>query len=208
MEAPPCAPSAGLFETYAEARAAIHKLADAGIKTVDISLVANNKESLFQGEESVVGKDTTTGAEVGALLGGAGGILAGLGVLALPGLGTVLAGGWLFSAVIGAVAGAGIGAATGGLIGLLTDAGVPKSDAHVYAEGVRRGGALITARVAEAQAQTAARLLAEAGAQDPAGLKSKYEEDGWNEADEPVGDPAEAELTHDRDSRPIVPPVI
>jgi hypothetical protein len=198
----------GLFETYAEARVAIHRLEDAGIRTADISLVANNADGIYPGDASPVGKDATAGAEVGALLGGAGGLLVGLGVLAIPGVGPVLAGGWLFATVIGAVAGAGLGAATGSLIGVLTDAGIPKSDAHVYAEGVRRGGALVSARVGEAEAQTAARLLAEAGAKDPVGLRTQYEGEGWKDVDEAASDPAEAELTHDRDSRPIVPPVI
>jgi hypothetical protein len=198
----------GLFETYVKATEAMHALRDAGIKTADISLIANNADGLYPGDESPVGKDTTAGAEVGALLGGAGGLLAGLGVLAIPGLGPVVAGGWLFATVIGAVAGASLGAATGGLIGLLADAGVPKSDAHVYAEGVRRGGALVTARVTEAQADTATAILASKGAADVAGLRQSYEREGWQEFDEEAPTPTLDELRDYRDRFPPVPPII
>jgi hypothetical protein len=65
-------------------------------------------------------------------VGGAVGLLAGLGLLAIPGIGPVVAAGWLVSTAAGAAA----GGATGGLIGALTQAGVSEEDAHVYAEGV------------------------------------------------------------------------
>jgi hypothetical protein len=198
----------GLFKTYLEATTAVHALNDAGIRSADISLIANSPQDLTP-EVSAVGKDTAAGAEVGALLGGAGGLLAGLGVLAIPGLGPMIAGGWLFATVMGAVAGAGIGAATGGLIGLLTDAGIPKSDAHVYAEGVRRGGALVTARVSEAQEATAVSILKAGGAQDPVGLRAAYEAEGWDDLDEgAVEDRAEAAIERERDRYPLVPPVV
>ena len=70
-------------------------------------------------------------------------MLAGLGLLAIPGIGPVVAAGWLVSTA----AGAAIGATAGGVVGALTQAGVSEEDAHAYAEGVRRGGTLVTARV-------------------------------------------------------------
>ena len=69
-----------------------------------------------------------------------------LGLLAIPGLGPVIAAGWVAATAVGAAA----GAATGGLVGALTEAGVSKEDAPLYAEGVRREGTLVSARVAEA----------------------------------------------------------
>jgi hypothetical protein len=83
------------------------------------------------------------GAGIGAGVGGAAGLLAGLGLLAIPGVGPVVAAGWLASTAAGAAA----GAATGGIIGALTQAGVPKDEASQYAEGVRRGGTLVSARI-------------------------------------------------------------
>src|ERR1019366_8994371 len=79
-------------------------------------------------------------------VGGTAGLLAGLGLLAIPGVGPVVAAGWLVATAVGAVA----GAATGGLIGGPNGAGVSESEAHVSAGGVRRGGSLVTARVSDA----------------------------------------------------------
>ena len=83
---------------------------------------------------------TATGASLGTVLGGGAGLLAGLGMLAIPGLGPVVAAGWLASTLVGA----GVGAAAGGVVGALTDAGVSHEDAHAYAEGINRGGTLVT----------------------------------------------------------------
>ena len=76
-------------------------------------------------------------------MGGTAGLPAGLGLLAIPGLGPVVAAGWLAATAVGAAA----GAATGGIVGALTEAGVSEEEAHSYAEGVRRGGTLVSARV-------------------------------------------------------------
>jgi hypothetical protein len=73
---------------------------------------------------------------VGAVVGGAAGLLAGIGLMAIPGVGPVVAAGWLVATLTGAAA----GGATGGIIGALTQAGVSKEDADVYAEG--RGAAV------------------------------------------------------------------
>src|SRR3978361_1822412 len=70
----------------------------------------------------------------------------GLGLLAIPGVGPVVAAGGLAATAVGAAAGAG----TGGIVGVLTEAGVSKEDAPLYAEGVRRGGTLVSARVPDA----------------------------------------------------------
>lgn len=195
----------GLFDTYEHAANAVHALKDAGIKSTDISFIANSPEDIE--EADAIGEGATTGAELGAVLGGAGGLLAGLGILAIPGLGPVVAGGWLFAAAMGAVAGAGVGAATGGLVGALTGAGVPESDAHVYAEGLRRGGALVTARVDETRAETAAAILRDAEGVDIAVRRKTYEQEGWERFDDEAlprtaPDPQQGRAT------PLVPPVI
>jgi len=195
----------GLFDTYAHATAAVQALHDAGIHSADISLVANDPEGLAP-EPDRLGDGATAGAELGAVLGGAGGLLAGLGVLAIPGLGPVIAGGWLFAAAMGATAGAGVGAATGGLIGALTGAGVPESDAQVYAEGVRRGGALVTVRTPAEQAELARDILRTANGVDLADRRRLYESEGWR-GSEPAGpDAAEEALRDPRDRYPMAPP--
>jgi hypothetical protein len=141
-----------LYDSYADAQGAVARLEAAGVPHSDISIVANNSEGWFGGNGKVDrDRDGTddraegagTGAGIGAGIGGAAGLLAGLGLLAIPGLGPVVAAGWLAATAAGAAA----GAATGGIVGALTQAGVSEDDAHTYAEGIRRGGTLVTARV-------------------------------------------------------------
>jgi hypothetical protein len=88
------------------------------------------------------------GATAGTVIGGGLGLLAGIGALAIPGVGPVVAAGWL----VATLTGAGVGAGAGGLIGALTGAGMSKDESDVYAEGVRRGNALVSARVEESWA--------------------------------------------------------
>ena len=76
-----------------------------------------------------------------------GGLLAGLGLLAIPGLGPIVAAGWLAATAVGAGIGAAGGAATGSLVGALKNSGHTEEDANVYSEGVRRGGTLVSAKV-------------------------------------------------------------
>jgi len=144
-----------LYDTYADAQAAVRGLESAGVPHSDISIVANNSDNWFSADKKVDrdrdGVDDRAegagkGAGIGAGLGGAAGLLAGLGLLAIPGLGPVVAAGWLASTALGAAA----GAATGGLVGALTESGISKEDAPMYAEGVRRGGTLVSARVPDA----------------------------------------------------------
>jgi hypothetical protein len=145
-----------LYDNYADAQRAVQRLESAGVPHSDISIVANNSESWFNTNKRLDrdhdGVDDRSesagkGAGIGAGIGGAAGLLAGLGLLAIPGLGPVVAAGWLAATAVGAAA----GAATGGIVGALTEAGVSEVDAHTYAEGVRRGGTLVSARVADAE---------------------------------------------------------
>ncbi|WP_238296564.1 hypothetical protein, partial [Methylobacterium soli] len=116
-----------------------------------------------------------TGATVGTVAGGAIGLLTGLGLLAIPGVGPVVAAGWLVTTLTGA----GIGAAAGGLIGGLTGAGVSEADAHTYSEGVRRGGTLVTVRTDEMRAVTAMNILEEHGSVDVNERAQTWRSEGW-----------------------------
>jgi hypothetical protein len=144
-----------LYDTYADAQQAVRGLEAAGIPHSDISIVANNSDNWYSAGNKVDrdrdgvddrAESAGKGAGIGAGIGGTAGLLAGLGLLAIPGLGPVVAAGWLAATAVGAAA----GAATGGIVGALTEAGISKEDAHVYAEGVRRGGTLVSARVPDA----------------------------------------------------------
>ena len=118
------------------------------------------------------------GAGIGAGVGGTAGLLAGLGLLAIPGLGPVVAAGWLAATAVGAAA----GAATGGIVGALTEAGVSTEDAHSYAEGVRRGGTLVSARVAEAERSRLETMLNES-AINLRDRSAAWQKAGWKSFD-------------------------
>ena len=147
----------GLFDNYSDAENAMHELVTAGIPEHDISIIANNSDNRYsaavgQGEASGATKGAEAGATYGTLLGAGAGLLAGLGMLAIPGIGPVVAAGCLATTAAGAVSGAAVGGATGGIVGSLADRGVTRVHAHVYAEGIRRGGTLVAARVEESRA--------------------------------------------------------
>jgi hypothetical protein len=143
-----------LYDNYADAQKAVRGLEAAGVPHSDISIVANNSDNWYSGKKVDRDHDGVDdraegagkGAGIGAGVGGAAGLLAGLGLLAIPGLGPVVAAGWLAATAVGAAA----GAATGGIVSALTEAGVSKEDAPLYAEGVRRGGTLVSARIPDA----------------------------------------------------------
>ena len=173
----------GIFDTYADGQAAVRALEGSGISRDDISIVSRENDMVSRdGEGAVDGAET--GAGLGALAGGAGGLLAGLGMLAIPGVGPVVAAGWLASTITGLAAGAVAGGAAGGIIGALTDSGVPEDEAHVYAESLRRGGTLVTARVEDALAPTAARILDDSRRVDWSTRRREYNESGWTTFDD------------------------
>jgi len=178
-----------LYDTYDAARTPVNGLEAAGVPHSDISIVANNSDSWHRDESPTnAAGGAGTGAGVGAAVGGVGGLLTGLGIMAIPGVGPVVAAGWLVATAVGAVAGAAVGGAAGGLVGSLTKEGVPEHDANVYAEGVRRGGALVTARVADSMAAEAQSILQSQKYVDLSARGKIYREEGWSTFD--AGAPA------------------
>lgn len=193
----------GLFDDYTDASAAVSALESAGVPSIDISLVSNNADKRH-GEQSNAGEDAGKGAGIGAVVGGAGGLLTGLGLMAIPGVGPVVAAGWLAATAAGAVAGAVAGGAAGGLIGAMTNSGVSEDDAHVYAEGIRRGGTLVTAKVDDTLAPEAEAILKRSSWVDPAERRVAYNEQGWTRFDDTLDPyaPEQVEQEHDRYRRP------
>jgi len=176
-----------LFDTYEHATTAVTQLEANGIAHSDISLVANNADDRYSSTVPTTadtaedaGTGAGTGATLGTVLGGGAGLLAGLGMLAIPGVGPVVAAGWLIATAVGA----GVGAAGGGLLGSLVGAGVSETDAHVYAEGVRRGGTLVTVRAEESQVATVERVLDAHSAVDTSTRGDAYRAEGWSKFDE------------------------
>lgn len=185
-----------LYDKYSDAQQAVQRLEAAGVPHSDISIVANNSDSWFNDDKKVDrdhnGVDDRAegagkGAGIGAGLGGTAGLLAGLGLLAIPGLGPVVAAGWLAATAVGAAA----GAATGGVVGALTEAGISREDADSYAEGVRRGGTLVSARVADADRSRLDSILNES-AVNLRDRSAVWQKTGWKAFD-PASRPYGAE---------------
>ena len=183
-----------IYDTYADARAAVSALEAAGVPEKDISLVANKCVSAEYDDVDDVEKfpDAATGVGLGTALGGGAGLLAGLGILTIPGLGPVVAAGWLASIAVGAAA----GAASGGIAGALIDAGLSKEHANVYSEAVRRGCTLVTARVPEKDGARIHAILDRYQPIDPAKRSLDYRKEGWTcfDTKAPAYTPSETEL--------------
>jgi uncharacterized membrane protein len=81
-------------------------------------------------------------------------------------------------------AGAGLGAATGGIIGALVSEGIPEEDAHVYAEGVRRGGILLKVTVDDQLAPEVMNAMERANVVDVAARRDEWQRGGWEYFDE------------------------
>jgi hypothetical protein len=174
-----------LYDTYDAAVSAVNDLEASGVPHGDISLVSNNVDHRYDKDHPTnAAADAGTGAGIGAAVGGVGGLLTGLGLLAIPGVGPVVAAGWLVATAVGAAGGAVVGGAAGGIVGSLTGAGVPEHDANFYAEGVRRGGTLVTARVDDARAPVAREILQHHKWVDPTARGAAYRESGWTTFDE------------------------
>src|SRR5471030_1750751 len=109
-----------VYDTYAQARNAVTAIEAAGVRSSEVSLVANKYVSEKYADVNEV-SPTATGAGIGGALGGGAGLLAGLGILAIPGLGPVVAAGWLAALAVGAAAGAVAGGVAGGIVGALAE---------------------------------------------------------------------------------------
>jgi hypothetical protein len=170
----------GLYDNYDDARTIVNKLEDAGISSSDITIIGRAEEASEPNAEEGV----ATGVGVGAVAGGAGGLLAGLGILAIPGLGPVVAAGWLVTTIVGAAAGAIAGGAAVGIIGSLIGAGVEKDEAHVYAEGIRRGSTLVSVRVDADNVAIVRSIIKDDTLSDLEARRAVYREEGWQGFDE------------------------
>lgn len=184
-----------LYDNRSDAMEAAHELERMGVPVNDVSIIASNKDSWYDGKGRDGTKDKdrdgrddrgeglVKGAATGGVLGAGAGLLAGLGLLAIPGIGPVVAAGWLATTLAGAATGAVAGGAVGGLVAALTDAGVPEADAHVYSEGVRRGGTLLTVRVSDSRAADVESALNRYRPTDVRARGQEYRNSGWSRFD-------------------------
>jgi len=187
-----------LYDTFAEARLVVTDLEAAGIPHSHVSIVANNAEDQEIDKNAKVARDAGIGATAGGILAGGAGLLAGLGIMAIPGVGPVVAAGWLASTLAGAATGVAAGAATGGVIGVLTESGVDHDEAHIYAEGIRRGGALVSVRTDDKWVGLAREILNRRPAVDPALRGQAYRASGWSAFDATTPPYTPAQIEQDR----------
>ena len=145
---------AGLFETPEAASRTIQELRTLGIDPQRVSVIARDKgraRDVADETGAEVATGAATGAGLGALLGGAAGWLVGIGALAIPGIGPIVAAGPIAAALgtagATAAAGAGVGVVAGGLLGALTGWGFSEAEARAYQEGVERGDMLLAVEV-------------------------------------------------------------
>lgn len=139
----------GVFPNRKDLEAVLRALKDDGYDMNRVSLIARHVEDVEGAEEVTDRGDTEAqegagiGASTGTILGGLGGLLVGIGVLAIPGVGPILAAGAEINAFASTLAGAGIGAAAGGIIGALVGMGIPEEHAKVYNDRVKAGQYLL-----------------------------------------------------------------
>lgn len=192
----------GLFDNPQDAADARRGLEALGVPLNDIGLLAHNSDSRTNdgdSDTSDAASGAGTGVGIGTVIGGGAGLLAGLGVMAIPGVGPIVAAGWLASTLAGAAAGAVAGGATGGLIGAMTDSGVDEDTANVYAEGVRRGGTLLTVQAEQDRAGEIQEIMLESGAVDAAARGQAYRSAGWTGYDPSAPAYTPEEIARERD---------
>ena len=156
----------GIVKTQLEAADIVDRLKVTGFDRGDISVLVSSESGTrdFAVEHQTKAPEgAATGAGTGALLGGALGWLTGIGALAIPGVGPLIAAGPILAALGGAAVGGAVGGLTGGLIGL----GIPEFEAKRYEERVKGGHVLIAAHAESSeQADQAKAIFEAAGAED------------------------------------------
>jgi hypothetical protein len=164
----------GIYKATRQAEAAVQSLTTAGFSNQDISVLFPDKQTSkeFAHEKNTKAPEgATTGAVSGGAIGGTLGLLAGIGALAIPGLGPFIAAG----PIMGALAGAGAGGAIGSLVGALVGMGIPEYEAKRYEGRVKDGGVLLSVHCETSEEiDRAKEVLKRTGAEDisSAGEKS------------------------------------
>ena len=133
----------GIYQNVAQAERTVDQLLAAHFRNDDISvLLPDNKSTKdFAHEKNTKAPEgTTTGVATGGAIGGTLGLLAGIGALAIPGVGPFIAAG----PIMAALGGAAVGTATGGIIGALVGLGIPEFEAKRYDAKIREGNILIS----------------------------------------------------------------
>jgi hypothetical protein len=161
----------GIYHSPNATERAVDHLLGAGFSHSDISVLLPDDDSIRswtheKGTKAPEG--ATTGVAAGGVIGGTLGLLAGVGALAIPGVGPLIAAG----PIMAALAGLGVGGAFGGIAGALVGLGIPEYEAKRLVGKVRDGGILLSVHCDTSQEIAAANdALAATGAQDISSAK-------------------------------------
>jgi hypothetical protein len=156
----------GIYKSGAQAERAVDRISAAGFSHNDISVllpdIRSSKEFAHE-KNTKAPEGTTTGVTTGGVVGGTLGLLAGIGALAIPGVGPLIAAG----PIMASLAGLGVGGAVGGLIGALVGMGIPEYEAKRYEGRVKDGGVLLSVHCDTSDDISRAKdLLKQTGAED------------------------------------------
>ena len=163
----------GIYPSSSAAEQAVDRIMAAGFTNNDISVLLPDQQSSkeFAHEKNTKAPEgTTTGVATGGAIGTTLGLLAGIGALAIPGLGPFIAAG----PIMGALAGLGVGGAVGGLIGALVGMGIPEYEAKRYEGRIKDGGVLLSVHCDSSEEVSRAKdLLQQTGAEDISSVGEK-----------------------------------
>jgi hypothetical protein len=171
----------GIYRTRTDVENAVDQLVASGFRTEDISVLLQDNtgtKDFAHEKHTKAPEGTTTGVVAGGVIGGTLGLLAGIGALAIPGVGPFIAAG----PIMGTLAGLGSGGVVGGLIGALVGMGIPEFEAKRYEGRIKEGGILLSVHCDNSDWVSRAKdLLKQTGAEDVSST-------GETSADYAVGD--------------------
>ena len=173
----------GIYHSRTAAEGAVDRLLADGFRNEDISVLLQDNEGtkdFAHKKDTKAPEGTTTGVVAGGAIGGTLGLLAGIGALAIPGVGPFIAAG----PIMGALAGVGTGGVVGGIIGALVGMGIPEYEAKRYEGRIKSGGVLLSVHCDSSDwVRKAKDLLKNTGAED---VSSTGEASGdYDESDKP-----------------------
>lgn len=156
----------GIYRTRPDAEAGVDKLLAEGFRNEDISVLLQNNtgtKDFAHDKQTKAPEGTTTGVVAGGAIGGTLGLLAGIGALAIPGLGPFIAAG----PIMATLAGVGSGGVVGGIVGALVGMGIPEYEAKRYEGRIKEGGILLSVHCDNSDwVKRAKELLKQTGADD------------------------------------------
>jgi len=198
----------GIYDDRVSVDRAVEALKTAGYRNTDISVLfpeTSGTKDFAHEKHTKAPEGVATGAGTGVVVGGALGWLAGIGALAIPGLGPFIAAG----PIMAALAGAGVGGTVGGLVGALVGMGIPEYEAKRYEGRIKNGGILLSVHCDDSEWTKKAKvILEETGAQDVSSTGESEADFSKSDrpmlrSDAPTGSPRSTDIPRDPRERKI-----